>query len=184
MFLYMIFFGVNQFSSVLWPWPIRLRPRSLKNVSCENHTYTYFSSESHTFTLRVNLANWYVHSRVLRGHKNVYSVLNYSVVTDEEQKMTEALMGAGHVPRNSADGRCLEERHNYSGPVFTYNGCTFITPSPTPLMVPQQQARGHFQARGQKMVDKKITTVIAIHQASEPTTGRRMKWPWNEADWS
>ena len=45
------------------------------------------------------------------GHKNVSSVLNYGVVTDEEQKkMSEALMGAGQVPRSSADETCLEER--------------------------------------------------------------------------
>ena len=60
----------------------------------------------------------------------------YTVITDEEQKkMPEALMGTGHVPRNSAEerrleerpeGRWLEERRNPSGPVFTYNGCAFI----------------------------------------------------------
>ena len=45
------------------------------------------------------------------GHQNVSSVLNYSVVTDEEQKkMSEVLMEARHVPQNSANERCLEER--------------------------------------------------------------------------
>ena len=44
-------------------------------------------------------------------HKNLFSVLNNSVVTDEKQNnMSEALMGADHVPQNTTEERCLEER--------------------------------------------------------------------------
>ena len=73
------------------------------------------------------------------GHKNVSSVLNYSVVTDEEQKkMTEALTACSHLPQDSADSRLCglrtpdEQRRNQPppGPTITYNGCTFVTPPP------------------------------------------------------
>ena len=66
------------------------------------------------------------------GHKNMSSVLNYSVITDDEQKkMTEALMG--NRPQCS-EGQ--QKQDTGAGPVITYHGCTFITPMVAPPTIP------------------------------------------------